>query len=185
MRATKRAADLSSQLQIARADQADERIACDLNDLVRESIDDLEPRLTDKATLALSLADHLPLLSLAPTLIQRAIVNILVNAVESLDTATGEMRIATETFTVAENTRQGYQQNLPPGTYVSLRISDSGHGMDQAVLEQIFEPYYSTKSTGSGLGLTIARHVVQLHQGIIEVHSAPQTGTSFRVLFPL
>jgi signal transduction histidine kinase len=72
-----------------------------------------------------------------------------------------------------------------PGAYVCLEVADNGAGMDPAVLARIFEPFYSTKFTGRGLGLPAVLGIVRSHHGTLKVKSAPGRGTTFRVFLPL
>jgi len=68
---------------------------------------------------------------------------------------------------------------------VSLGVSDTGGGLDPEARKRLFEPYFSTKSAGTGLGLPIVRRAVEAHHGRIEVASEPGRGTSFEILLPL
>jgi signal transduction histidine kinase len=68
---------------------------------------------------------------------------------------------------------------------VRVSIRDTGAGMDRSALDRIFEPYFSTKAVGTGLGLTIAKRNVELHGGRIEVDSAPGQGTTVTVTLPV
>jgi signal transduction histidine kinase len=68
---------------------------------------------------------------------------------------------------------------------VIVEITDTGVGMDQEALAKIFEPYFSTKATGTGLGLTIARRNVELNGGTISVTSARGVGTTVTIVLPL
>jgi CheY-like chemotaxis protein len=76
---------------------------------------------------------------------------------------------------------------LTPGAYVELTFTDSGHGMARETLERIFEPFYTTKGVGSGigLGLAIVYGIVQSHHGLILCESNPDAGTTFRVYLPV
>jgi CheY-like chemotaxis protein len=70
------------------------------------------------------------------------------------------------------------------GSYVALEVRDTGSGMDQETLKRIFDPFFSTKFLGRGLGLSAALGIVRGHKGAIKVTSAPAQGTVFEVLFP-
>jgi signal transduction histidine kinase len=72
----------------------------------------------------------------------------------------------------------------PDGHAIRLQIRDTGVGMDQAALDRIFEPYFSTKAVGTGLGLTIAKRNIELHGGRITVESGPGRGTTVQVEIP-
>lgn len=78
------------------------------------------------------------------------------------------------------------RSDLEPGPYIRLSVTDTGHGMDQTMMEHIFDPYFTTKgmSEGSGLGLAVARGIVRDHGGAIVVSSVPGMGSSFHVFLP-
>jgi len=73
---------------------------------------------------------------------------------------------------------------LVPGEYVFIEVSDTGSGMNKDVQSQIFDPFYSTKATGRGLGLAAVLGIVRGHAGAIRIYSKPEQGTTFKVMFP-
>ncbi len=184
VRATKRAADLSAQLQIGMAVEEEDLAALDLNQLLQETVAVMEPLFGANVQLITNYAPTLPAITASPVLIYRTLLNILLNAFDALEDATGEIQITTAAVALPEWQQQEQVQQIPPGHYVLVEICDSGAGMDQATLDQIFMPYFSTKTPGLGLGLTAAQHIMQFHQGIIHFQSQPANGTIVQLFFP-
>ena len=102
-----------------------------------------------------------------PQQFRQAIWNLCLNAFEAMPEG-GELRVG------AAVTREG----------LSVRVTDTGEGIEAADVGQIFEPFYSTKASGTGLGLALVHRVVQDHGGRIDVHSAPGRGSTFTVTVP-
>lgn len=74
--------------------------------------------------------------------------------------------------------------SLPPGQYVKLQFEDHGCGIQKEHLSKIFDPYFTSKQSGSGLGLAISYSIIKNHDGLIQVHSEPDTGTTFTIYLP-
>jgi len=103
--------------------------------------------------------------------LQQMVLNLCKNAVEALPPEGGKVWIAVRDV---EGRRE-----------LRLTVRDNGHGMDDAVLGRIFEPFFSTKPAGTGVGLSITREVVRRHRGTMTIESAPGSGTSFQVQLPI
>jgi signal transduction histidine kinase len=77
-----------------------------------------------------------------------------------------------------------YRKKLPAGSYVRLEVSDTGHGMTEAVQTRIFDPYFSTRFLGRGLGLAAVQGIIRSNGGAITSRSKPGCGSTFEVLLP-
>jgi signal transduction histidine kinase/CheY-like chemotaxis protein len=113
------------------------------------------------------------------TQIGQAIDNIVRNAMQAMPDG-GTVEIAAENIRVFERDRT----DLAPGNYIKITVTDHGVGMTQAVLQRVFDPFFSTKAAGQGLGLAIAYSIVSHHGGRIEAESEPGKGSVFRILLP-
>ena len=97
----------------------------------------------------------------------------------------GTLTIETGNVTLDEDYCRN-RLDVEPGEYVQVQIADTGHGMEQEVLEHIFEPFYTTKKAGegTGLGLAVVYGIVKNHGGHILCDSEPHKGTTFRICLP-
>jgi len=119
---------------------------------------------------------------------QQVIMNLVINASEAIDGNAGMVVIATGVMQVdAEYLHTVYveEENLDPGAYVYLEVTDNGCGMDARTRKHLFEPFFTTKFTGRGLGMSAIIGIVRGHKGAIKVYSEPGKGTTFKVLFPI
>jgi CheY-like chemotaxis protein len=114
--------------------------------------------------------------------IEQIVINLAVNARDACRPG-DRVTISTETVTLSPEVCRG-RVNARPGTFVCLTVADTGRGMDAHVREHLFEPFFSTKPDGSGLGLAVVYGLVQQHEGWIEVESAPDQGSTFRLYLP-
>jgi len=141
----------------------------DLNEELRRVLDFFRPKATESGIEIVSyFQTDLPLVLLDRETFQSALWNLVINAQQAMASG-GQLVVSTEV--------------TPRG--VALHIIDNGHGMDQRTLDKIFEAFYSTKSGGSGLGLPIARKIVEAHRGRIRAQSAPGRGTQFTIELPV
>lgn len=120
-----------------------------------------------------------------PTQIHQIIVNLCTNAKRAMEETGGILSITLEAVDVNEKTAAAHS-NLRTGKYVCLTVSDTGHGMDNIVMERIFEPFYTTREPGegTGLGLSVVHGIVMGHDGEITVSSTAGEGAEFKVYLP-
>ncbi|MCD6334697.1 MAG: response regulator [Candidatus Latescibacteria bacterium] len=120
-----------------------------------------------------------------PTQIHQVLMNLCTNAAYAMREEGGVLTVSQSDVELDVEAAARYP-NLPPGSYLRLIVSDTGHGMDRAVMERIFDPYFTTKepNEGTGLGLSVVHGIVQSYGGVITVDSEPGKGTSFHVVLP-
>jgi len=158
----------------------------DLSALVRETTHLLESSIAKGVVLQFDLADHLPAVSADATQLRQIVMNLVINASESIGARSGNVHISTGLVRVDRAYLEGtvFAPDLPEGDYVHLEVADNGKGMTPETVAKIFDPFFSTKFTGRGLGLAAVLGIVRGHQGALKVYSEPGKGTSFKILLP-
>jgi CheY-like chemotaxis protein len=117
--------------------------------------------------------------------LDNVILNLVINARDAMKSLTGDMALTLRTKAV--NIQSGFDDRLCPGWYALVEVSDTGVGMNEAVLEQIFQPFFTTKGQdeGTGLGLSMVSRYVEEAGGIALVESTEGAGTAVRLYLPL
>ena len=158
----------------------------DLSALVRENADLLRASVSRKAVLDLRLAAHLPATIADATQMHQMLMSLVINAGEALGEKGGTISIATGAVQAgrADFAASHLSPDLPEGEYVFLEVADTGAGISPETRDKIFDPFFSTKFTGRGLGLAAVLGIVRGHRGAIRVTSHPGVGSAFRVLLP-
>jgi PAS domain S-box-containing protein len=192
VRATIRAADLTRQMLAYSGKGAFVVRHLDLSSEVREMATLLRTAITKRASLVWELASNLPPVSADATQIRQIVMNLITNASDALGEEGGTITL--RTGVVQPNELQDQRLGLPvqgeetdpPGEhpFVFLEVSDTGLGMTPDTLQRIFDPFFSTKFAGRGLGLAAVMGIVRSHRGLIRIRTEPGKGTRFRVLFP-
>jgi PAS domain S-box-containing protein len=186
MQATRRAADLTRQMLAYSGKGRFIVSALDLSDLVRENAHILRTAIARTATLALNLAPSVPPIAADAGQIQQVVMNLITNASEALQEAPGTVSLSTgmADCDARELAHSLIEEKPAPGRYVWLEVADSGCGMDAETRSRIFEPFFSTKAAGRGLGMAAILGIVRGHRGAIMIDSSPGQGTRVRVMFP-
>lgn len=163
----------------------------DLAAAARETLQMLRGTFGAGVTARAELPDSPVMVMADPVAVRQVLMNLIINAAEAMEGRGGTLvvRAALRAVTLEELTRclKGICIGcgaLRPGTYALVEVSDTGRGMDAATRERIFEPFFSTKFQGRGLGLAAVLGVVEAHGGAVSVESEPGVGTTFRVLLP-
>ncbi|MDD2902151.1 MAG: PAS domain S-box protein [Syntrophales bacterium] len=125
-----------------------------------------------------------------PTQIHQTLLNLCTNAAHAMEEKGGTLEINLRELVISSQEKSlgyGSYANLPPGSYLELMVSDTGHGMEPAVMARIFDPFFTTKEPwkGTGMGLAVVYGIVKTLNGGIQVTSQPGQGATFRVLLPV
>ncbi len=140
-----------------------------LNDLVNDISSLLRDRVAEAGIALVSeLAEDLPRITLDDRRMRQVLLNLVQNAIEAIQ-GRGEIRLETER----------------DGNWVLLHVADDGVGMDRELQQKVFRAFYTTKDTGTGLGLALARRIVRQHGGELSVESESGLGTRFSIRLPL
>jgi PAS domain S-box-containing protein len=121
------------------------------------------------------------------TQLRQIVTNLILNATEATGDHGGTigLRVGTRECEGSDLTKFVLGHGLPPGTYAFVEVADTGCGMTRETQERIFEPFFSTKHSGRGLGLAAVLGIVRGHHGAVDVASTPGRGTTIRVFFPV
>ncbi|MFO7974284.1 MAG: ATP-binding protein [Candidatus Hydrogenedentota bacterium] len=185
-KAASRAADLCRQMLAYSGKGKFVVEVLNLNDIATEMAGLVGLSMCKSTRLEYCLADHLPAVEADATQLRQVVMNLVTNANEALEDKPGVVTIATGVTSCEANEADflGMVAQIEPGNYVFLEVSDTGCGMDPETLERIFDPFFSTKFAGRGLGLAAVLGIVRGHGGAIKVDSTPGEGTTFRVVLP-
>jgi signal transduction histidine kinase len=156
----------------------------DVNDVVRKTAQLITPPpiaasdgepAKPPVEVVLSLADDLPRVRADAEQLRQVFLNLALNAVQAMEKG-GRLQISTA---LRKGNRRG-----GPAQLLEVRFRDTGPGIPQAVLKNLFIPFYTTKEKGTGLGLPISQRIIENHGGTIEVRSRPGAGATFTVVLP-
>ncbi len=158
-----------------------------LNKLVIENVDMLRTAATTAVSMKLDLYPELPNVIADEAHIQQIVMNLITNAAESIEQQPGVIKITTGVQDCDTNCLHDslLDKKPEPGLFVFLEVSDNGCGMNEEVLQRLFEPFYTTKFTGRGLGMSAVMGIIGTHCGALFVQSTPGKGSTFRVLLPI
>lgn len=185
IRAGERAADLTRQL-LAYAGKGRFIVRpLNLSALVSEMVPLVQASFPRKITIVLNLAGNLPAIEADKTQVEQVVMNLLINAAEAIGDNGGTLEVTSRHRNFSHDVRQDYiAEGQVRGSYVSLEVRDSGAGMSEETLRRIFDPFFSTKFMGRGLGLSAVLGIMRSHKGAIRVSSELGRGTTFELLFP-
>lgn len=157
--------------------------ALELNAELAAALRLLHATVESRAHLVLETAEGLPAVGADPFQLRQVVTNLILNALDAMDGTRGTLTLRTETVRLDAPSHEQY--GVGAGNYVKVTVSDTGSGIPPEARERLFEPFYSTKGTGRGMGLAAAAGIVRAHRGWIGVEATSREGTCFGVLLPV
>ncbi len=184
--ASNRAKNLVQQILMFSRQREQERQVVQMAGIVTEATRLIEVTLPPAVRLELVAPPDLPTVLADPTQIHQVVVNLCTNAQHAMRQRGGTLKVVLSPVSLPEDNSHS-KPSLPPGRYICLRVADTGHGMDAATIQRIYEPFFTTKAVGdgTGLGLAVVHGIVEAHHGAITLTSQPDLGTTFRLYFPV
>lgn len=185
LKAGMRASDLVKQILTFSRQSIQDLSPVQVQPIIKEAVKLLRASIPTSIEIKQNIADCGSVLA-NPTQIHQILMNLCTNAYHAMRTSGGVLGVSLEPLEITGDDVNKLL-DLSPGRYVRLTVSDTGHGMDKAVLKRIFEPYFTTKlpGEGTGMGLSVVHGIVKSYQGHISVYSEPEIGTIFNVYLPM
>ncbi len=185
--ASQRAADLSSMMLTYVGQLKKESIPVDLSQMVKAVLKNLDESKMATVKMDMELADPMPLVAADADQIRQMISGFITNAIEALGEEDGRVRISTGSMQCNQDylSTTYLKEDMPEGMYAYVEVADTGLGMDAETLGRVFDPFFSTKFTGRGLGMAAVMGIIRSHNGAIKVSSVKNEGSVFTALFPI
>jgi signal transduction histidine kinase len=179
-----RAADLVSKMLAYAGERHGSIARVDLDVLTRDLLEVLRASAARHCTITYE--GQPAMIDADPTQIRQVAMNLIINAADAVSDA-GRITIRTgvQALTSADLAAMRFGQQEEPGDYAFLDVRDEGAGMDQSTQRRLFQPFFTTKATGQGLGLAAVQGIVLGHRGALSVESAAGQGSRFCVWFPM
>ncbi|QWR76394.1 MASE3 domain-containing protein [Candidatus Magnetomonas plexicatena] len=183
--ASEKASNLTRSLLAFSRKQIIQTRVVNLNDVISHIEPILRRLIPEETELRVELTDDDTSIMADPSQLEQVLLNLITNAKDSM--LAGGFLIIKTTVVQLDKPYIGKRYYDVKGPYALLAVTDTGCGMDAEVMSRIYEPFYTTKEIGkgTGLGLSTVYGIVKQHNGLINVYSEPELGTSFKVFFPL
>jgi len=179
-----RGAEIVRELMVYGGEDSPTLELVDISALVNEMLQLLKVSISKHTILKIELGQNLPPIQVNPSQIRQVVMNLVTNASEAVGERSGEIRVTSGKVKVGPESPALGGVDLAAGDYLRLEVFDTGGGMTPEVQARIFDPFFSTKRAGRGLGLAAVQGVIRSHGGTINVESAPGQWSRFEILLP-
>jgi PAS domain S-box-containing protein len=179
-----RGSEIVRQLMIYSGTEVGDAEPVDLSNIVDEMLSLLKVSVTKRAVIETHLDQDLPAIRASAAQLRQIVLNLITNSSDALGDRDGVIRVITGCVTLNAESAAASFPTLADGDYVQLEVSDTGHGMSAETRGKVFDPFFSTKSAGRGLGLAVVQGIVRSLGGAIHLTSEPDNGTTIQILLP-
>jgi PAS domain S-box-containing protein len=186
-KAASRAADLCRQM-LAYAGKAQfVQAQVNIGELVEEMVKMLKSTIKQNVVLIPSIATDIPSIKADASQIRQVAMNLIINGAEAIGETQGEVRVTLSKILIkaGQSEKDYLGKIIPAGWYACLTVTDTGCGMSDETYNRIFEPFYTTKFTGRGLGLSAVLGIITSQGGALQLSSQLGKGTTFKVYLPI
>ena len=185
-KASERAKGLVEQILTFTRQGKSQKMPCDIAIVLKEVVKLLRASIPSTIEIAQTIPSNLGTVMADQTQIHQVLMNLCTNAAHAMEARGGKLTVTLESCLMDKGS-VAIGDDLLSGRYLQLSVRDTGAGMEKAVVDRIFEPYFTTKAVGegTGMGLATVHGIVNDHGGRIFVESLPGKGSVFRVLFPV
>ena len=188
MQAAWKAADMSGLMLTYLGQSFDKREPLDISYSCCKILPILKAAMSENVILETDFSSPGPVINTNPDYMQQILTNLITNAWEAVGMNSGNISLSIKTVSLAEIATKNHfpvDWQSQDNAYACLEVTDTGSGIEGKNIEKLFDPFYSTKFTGRGMGLAVVLGIVKTHKGVLTVESKPKLGSTFRVFFPL
>jgi nitrogen-specific signal transduction histidine kinase len=182
--ATIRGAEIVRELSIYGGGESTTSEPVSVASLIEEMYPLLQITVSKQVALKFHATKDLPVVEANPGNLRLVIMNLVMNASEAIGESDGVIRLKVKRVQAEEGAQTTGADDLLPGDYIQLEVSDTGSGMTSEVQSKIFDPFFSTKLPGRGLGLAVVEKILREHGSPMRVKSSPGAGTTIQIWFP-